>query len=80
MKATYLIAGCAVLTLAACTESPTTAAPNPAPSFSGFGFGSGHIVEADTTDYESAAAPHGTAADGDGSVDERSGFGFGSGH
>ncbi len=81
MKNACLVAACVLLSVVGCTAAPTASAPLISdPLYDGFGFGSGHVTEPDTTYDESATTLEGAAADGDTSGDDRSGFGFGSGH
>jgi hypothetical protein len=80
MKFPRITAAFGLAALFGCADIPTRADVAIEPAFSGFGFGSGHRTESDTTDAASAATQDGTAADGDESEDSKSGFGFGSGH
>ncbi len=80
MKLPRILVVVGLAALFGCADAPTSADVSITPSFSGFGFGSGHRTEPDTTEALSAATQEGMAADGDGTEDSKSGFGFGSGH
>jgi hypothetical protein len=80
MRFRRITAACVLLLAAACQQGPTASVPvhEPAgPAMNGLGFGSGHMMETDSTVVASDSET--TTVRGDSSSTGR-GLGFGSGH
>ncbi|MEW5931916.1 MAG: hypothetical protein AB1941_30985 [Gemmatimonadota bacterium] len=76
----FLAAGLLALALTACGESYSTPTAADAPRFNGFGFGSGHRAESDSSGTDTTPPATGVATAGDDSTTLRNGSGFGSGN